>query len=240
MITWIATGLFFIFCSLANAENITAIPRIVDGDTLVVSGTKVRLEGVDAPETDQICLDKNGARWTCGIEARNQLAKHIADRPISCSFHSTDVYRRALATCFVDGENLNGWLVQQGWALAYVQYSSAYIDAENKSRALGEGLWQGAFIAPWDWRHRNNKTTVLGTLSVPASAQVALLGPSAVSGAPTPECTIKGNTNRKGERIFHTEHQNSYAKIDMAIGNGRRWFCTPEEAVAAGWRPALR
>jgi hypothetical protein len=67
-----------------------------------------------------------------------------------------------------------------------------------------------------------------------------LLGPSATEGAPSPECTIKGNVNRNGERIYHMPDQRFYARIRMDIGGGRRWFCTPEEAEAAGWRKALR
>jgi hypothetical protein len=138
------------------------------------------------------------------------------------------------------GEDLNGWLVQQGWALAYVKYSSAYRQVEEDARANQRGIWQGAFIAPWDWRHRNNKTVILGAFSVPINSQAMLLGPSATEGAPSPECTIKGNVNRNGERIYHMEHQRFYARIKMDKGGGRRWFCTPEEAEAAGWRRAVR
>jgi endonuclease YncB( thermonuclease family) len=227
-------------CSLAQASDLSGVPRIVDGDTLAIGSTKVRLEGIDAPETDQVCLNANGIRWACGIDARDQLTSHIAGRIISCSSNGTDVYKRTLAICSLAGEDLNGWMVQQGWALAYVQYSTAYRQVEEDARANQRGLWQGAFIAPWDWRHRNNKTVILGAFSVPIDAQAMLLGPSATEGAPSPECTIKGNVNRNGERIYHTEHQSFYAKIRMDKGGGRRWFCTPEEAEAAGWRRAVR
>jgi hypothetical protein len=135
---------------------------------------------------------------------------------------------------------LNGWLVQHGWALAYVKYSSAYRQVEEDARVNQRGLWQRAFIAPWDWRHRNNKTVILGAFSVPINAQAILLAPSATEGAPSPECTIKGNVNRNGERIYHMEHQRFYARIIMDKGGGRRWFCTPEEAEASGWRRAVR
>ena len=106
-------------CSLAQAADLSGVPRIVDGDTLAIGATKVRLEGIDAPETDQVCLNANGVHWACGIDARDQLAEHIAGRAIECSSHGTDVYRRTLATCYLAGEDLNGWLVRQGWALAY-------------------------------------------------------------------------------------------------------------------------
>jgi endonuclease YncB( thermonuclease family) len=227
-------------CSLAQAAELSGVPRVVDGDTLAIGAMKVRLEGIDAPETDQVCLNATGSRWTCGIEARDQLASHIAGRGITCVSNGTDVYHRILGTCSLAGDNLNNWMVQQGWALAYVKYSSAYVRSEQAARANQRGLWQGAFIAPWDWRHRNNQTVILGAVSVPLDAQKLLLAPSGTEGAPSPECLIKGNVSHNGERIYHMPDQNFYAKIDMNKGSDRRWFCTPEEAEAAGWRKALR
>jgi endonuclease YncB( thermonuclease family) len=227
-------------CSLAQAADLSGIPRIVDGDTLAIGSTKVRLEGIDAPETDQICLNASGVLWACGIDARDQLAAHIAGREIACTSNGTDAYQRTLAICTLAGEDLNAWMVQQGWALAYVQYSSAYRQVEEDARVNQRGLWQGAFIAPWDWRHRNNKTVILGALSVPIDAQAMLLGRSATEGAPSPECTIKGNISRNGERIYHVQGQRFYARIRMDMGGDRRWFCTPGEAEAAGWRRAAR
>jgi endonuclease YncB( thermonuclease family) len=232
---------FLTIYSTADAASISGIPRVVDGDTLVVGATKVRLEGIDAPETDQICLDAKGDHWTCGIEARDRLEAHIAGRVIACLSNGTDVYQRSLATCSsLTGENLNAWMVQAGWALAYVKYSSAYQQVEEDARVHQQGLWRGAFIAPWDWRHKNNKTVILGALQIPTNAQALLLGPSATEGAPSPDCTIKGNVNRNGERIYHLQNQRFYTRIKMDKGGGKRWFCTPEEAEAAGWRRALR
>jgi endonuclease YncB( thermonuclease family) len=121
-------------CPLAQGADLSGVPRVVDGDTLAIGTTKVRLQGIDAPETDQVCLNANGIRWTCGIDARDQLAAHIAGRVISCSSRGIDAYKRTLAICSLAGEDLNAWMVQQGWALAYVQYSSAYTHAEKDAR----------------------------------------------------------------------------------------------------------
>jgi Staphylococcal nuclease homologue len=222
----------FEVCSFLN--NVTAI-------ALAISCVpKIRLESIDAPETDQICLNEKGDHWNCGIEARDRLQAHIAARAIGCSSNGTNVYQRSLATCSLTGENLNAWMVQEGWALAHVKYSPAYQKAEEDARINQRGLWRGAFIAPWDWRHKNNKTVILGALVVPINAQALLLGSSATEGAPSPDCTIKGNINRNGERIYHLQNQQFYARIKMDMGGGKRWFCTPEEAEAAGWRRALR
>ena len=80
-------------CTHAQAQDLSGVPRVVDGDTLAIGATKIRLEGVDAPETDQICLNSSGDRWVCGIEARERLAAHIAGREISCVAKGVDVYK---------------------------------------------------------------------------------------------------------------------------------------------------
>jgi endonuclease YncB( thermonuclease family) len=165
----IALTAWLVFSS-AHAADLTGVPRVVDGNTLAIGSDKVRLQGIDAPETDQICLNANGDHWTCGIEARDQLAVHIGGREIRCSSNGIDAYQRTLGICYFGDEDLNAWMVQEGWALAYVQYSKAYVDAEVDARTQQRGLWQGAFIAPWDWRHRNNKTVILGAFSIPIDA----------------------------------------------------------------------
>jgi endonuclease YncB( thermonuclease family) len=222
----------------AQAADFTGVARVIDGNMLVIGATKIRLERIDAPETDQICLNAKAIRWNCGIEARDQLAAHIAGREIKCTSNSADALPHKLATCYLAGEDLNGWMVQQGWALPSFRQSFVYVDAEKDARTQQRGLWQGAFIAPWEWRRRNIKTTIMGTLKVP-DAQAMLLGTSATANAPSPECTIKGDITRTRRRIYHLQNQKSYAKIRMDKG-GKRWFCTTEEAEAAGWRRALR
>jgi endonuclease YncB( thermonuclease family) len=217
---------------------LVGIPRIIDGDTLIINGTHIRLEGVDAPETDQVCLDAKGARWICGIEARDRLKERVAGREISCVDEGADRYNRILAMCSLAGQDLNRWIVREGLALAYVQYSRQYADSEAEARNASRGLWSGAFIAPWEWRHRDKQTVILGALSVPVNARTILLAPASAYGAPSAECTIKGNVNRKGERIYHMPGQRDYASINMT-SHEKRWFCSREEAEAAGWRRAL-
>jgi len=126
-----------------------------------------------------------------------------------------------------------------GFALAYVQYSREYVSDEAVAREQRKGMWAGAFIAPWDWRHRNKQTVILGALSVPIAAQSKLLAPASSAAAPSPECIIKGNVNRHGERIYHMPGQGAYAKINMEDPR-KRWFCSEDDARSAGWRPAKR
>ncbi len=131
-------------------------------------------------------------------------------------------------------------MVRSGWALSFVRYSHEYDQDEARARQARVGLWSSAFIAPWDWRHRSTTTVILGAVSVPVNAQAVLLSAVSASAAPSPECVIKGNVNRRGERIYHLPGQLNYAQINMQKGFGERWFCTEPQAQAAGWRKALR
>src|SRR5262249_52735140 len=160
-------------------------------------------------------------------------------RAVTCVPNGTDRYNRTLAKCSLGGEDLNRWMVEQGWALAFVRYSSEYVRPQQTAQEAQSGLWRGAFIAPWDWRHRNQKTEILGSYKVPLDAQKLLLPRTGAEDAPSSECVIKGNVSRNGERIYHVPGQQYYPKIEMKKRDGRRWFCTPEEAEAAGWRKAL-
>lgn len=226
-------------CSAVHATSgISGIPTIVDGDTVQIQQTKIRLQGIDAPETDQVCLDPQGKAWACGIAARDRLIQHSAEREWDCDLGDRDRYGRSLGTCFAEGEDVAGWMVHQGWALSFVKYSHSYDRDEGAARDARSGLWQGAFVAPWDWRHRNKQTEILGAASVPANAQSILLGAVSAADAPDPDCVIKGNVNRKGEHIFHLPGQLNYAKINMNKDLGERWFCSEAEAEAAGWRKA--
>ena len=60
-------------CNCWATEIISGVPRIVDGDTVQIGSTKIRLSGIDAPETDQLCLDAKGEGWACGVASRDQL-----------------------------------------------------------------------------------------------------------------------------------------------------------------------
>jgi endonuclease YncB( thermonuclease family) len=221
---------------VALAEEIRGIPRIIDGDTVQISATKIRLQGIDAPETDQLCLDRNGKRWTCGIEARDQLIQKVGSKIWTCRTNSIDRYGRSLATCDVDGSDINRWLVREGWAMSYVRYSHVYDADERAARQAQVGLWSGAFIAPWDWRHRTKTTEIRGAVSVPKDAQSILLSAASAAEAPTPQCAIKGNVTRSGECIYHVPGGRYYNAVKMDMSKDKRWFCTEAEASAAGCR----
>jgi endonuclease YncB( thermonuclease family) len=140
---------YFALQSAAAAEALfSGTVHVIDGDTIALGQQHIRLEGIDAPETDQVCLDARGKPWTCGIAARDTLSSRIAGRIVSCSPSGADRYGRMLAICSADGENLNAFMVQEGLALDYVRYSHEYVGEEHAAREQRRGMWAGAFIAP--------------------------------------------------------------------------------------------
>jgi endonuclease YncB( thermonuclease family) len=226
--------------AMAAAADITGIPKIREGDQVTIGTSRIRLGGIDAPSVDQLCLNNNGERWTCGVAARDELIKHVGNKSWTCHTSQTDRRGRQIARCEVDGEDIQKWMVKSGWALSYVRVSHDYDTDEKAARDAKAGMWQGAFIAPWDWRVRNKKTTILGSAKAPDNAHTILLASASGSVAPSPDCTIKGNVNRSGECIFHQPTSRWYAKIEMKISKGTRWFCSVDEAEAAGCRETKR
>jgi len=226
--------------SLAQGADITGAAKVREGDQIVIGNTRIRLSGIDAPSVDQLCLNTTGERWTCGVAARDELIKHADNRTWTCHVRNTDRRGRSVARCEIDGEDIQKWLVRSGWALAYKRVSHDYDADEAAARDMKAGMWQGAFIAPWDWRVRNKKTAILGAVKPPESAHAILLASASGPVAPSPDCTIKGNVNGAGECIYHKPTSRWYTQIKMKISKGTRWFCSVEEAEAAGCRETRR
>jgi endonuclease YncB( thermonuclease family) len=150
-----ATVLFTVLLALSLAgearADVTGPARVIDGDTIVVAGEHVRLQGIDAPERHQTCT-AYGQEWACGRTAGEWVRAFVADRIVECRGHARDRYGRLLAVCYVGGEELNERIVREGWALDYRRYSTDYLDAEAAAKRAGAGLWRGEFTPPWEWR----------------------------------------------------------------------------------------
>ena len=227
--------------AIAEAADITGPAKVREGDQIQIGASKIRLGGIDAPAVDQLCLNNSGERWTCGAAARDELIKHTDGKDWTCHVRqAADRRGRVVARCEVDGEDVQKWMVKNGWALSYARVSHDYDADEAAAREAKAGMWQGAFIAPWDWRVRNKKTTILGAAKAPPNAHAILLASASGSVAPSPDCTIKGNVNGSGECIYHKPTSRWYAQIKMQISKGTRWFCSAEEAEAAGCRETRR
>lgn len=151
----IALALLLLPAVSAAAEPLLGRVSVIDGDTVEFTrGSRVRLWGIDAPESSQTCTEVNGAPWRCGAAAANALSAFIGVRNVQCQSRGTDQYRRTVATCAVAGVDLGAWLVQSGWALPYERYShGTYRPQERVAQTAHAGLHRGTFINPWDYRH---------------------------------------------------------------------------------------
>lgn len=148
--------LIFAFSGMSTfgrpAECLIGPARVIDGDTIIVAGERVRLHGIDAPELDQ-ALWWRGQRLACGQMALAALEALTAGVKLRCEIVERDRYGRLVAKCFSpNGIDVGRRLVSAGWALAYRQYSMDYVDAEKKARKAGRGVWRGRFTKPWEWR----------------------------------------------------------------------------------------
>lgn len=147
-----ALALALLAAAPALAEPIEGRASVTDGDTLVIRDVKIRLHGIDAPESAQTCERADGEAYRCGQAAALALADRIGARTVTCEPRDTDRYGRTVAVCRAGGEDLNGWLVGEGHAIAYRRYSRDYVAAEEAARAAKRGIWAGTFEEPSAWR----------------------------------------------------------------------------------------
>jgi endonuclease YncB( thermonuclease family) len=196
----------------ASAASLTGKPRIIDGDTIHIGKTKIRLHGIDAPEMRQTCIT-DSKRWSCGKAATAALKHMIGDGDVICIRHEQDRYGRIVAVCRASEVNLNARMVLEGWALAYRRYSMDYVGDESIARDTGLGMWRGKFIPPWDWRR--------GKRLVRKDA---------------PNCPVKGNVNGRKQRIYHVPGGRYFDQVRIRPEQGDKCFLIEAEAEAAGFR----
>ena len=142
------------FSNFVFAKTINGKPRIIDGDTIHIKSNKIRLHGIDAPETKQTCKIDN-EEWYCGKQSTKELKKLINKQNVECVVNDVDVYNRYIAICYVDEININQWMVKNGWAIAYRYYSKDYINEEEYANNNKLGIWKSKFIEPYLFRKKN-------------------------------------------------------------------------------------
>ena len=132
---------FFVVIILIALTTVPFIAQaevsVIDADTIEVNGKKVRLNGIDAPETAQNCEDSQNQSYKCGIKATEALKELLSSQDnisLNCEFSGKDVYGRFIGECRLGTLNVNAWLVQKGWALAYRKYSLKYVQYENEAK----------------------------------------------------------------------------------------------------------
>ena len=223
----LATLWLLMFAAGAHAEIWSArVTNISDGDTITVIGPagkqeRIRFYGIDAPESKQP-FDR---------ASTDHVKKVIGDAGFQAQITELDRdrYGRIVGMVTVNGLNLNRDLVRVGLAWVYPQYCKRpecreWKDLEEQARVGKMGLWRepGA-VPPWEWRRgqRSEGATDSSAVSLPSRSG---------------DCLIKGNINRKGDKIYHVPGGRYYEQTKIDEGRGQRWFCSEEEAKAAGWR----
>jgi endonuclease YncB( thermonuclease family) len=137
---------------VSTGEAVTGTASVVDADTLDIHAQRIRLVGVDAPESKQKCLDAGGLLFRCGAAAANALSDWINRNPVTCVSEGHDRYNRTLGKCTVRGTSVQDWLVRNGHAVAYRAYSKEFIPAEEAAQTAKVGIWAGEFVMPSEWR----------------------------------------------------------------------------------------
>lgn len=138
--------------SSAIAGHIEGQATVVDGDSLLITGKRIRLADIDAPEYDQTCGEDRSKIWLCGQSAADALTAHIAGQTVTCEVRGYDHYRRLLGLCSLpDGSEINRWAVRNGWALTY-NLDNVYEREQREASAASRGIWSSKFIRPSEWR----------------------------------------------------------------------------------------
>ena len=203
---------------LVSAAETTGKVRVIDGDTIDVGDTRIRLHGIDALERDQPCTTLNGQHWGCGDWVTRQVSDRYQGATARCTPRDRDRYGRIVARCVVGQEDMGEKLVSEGWAFAYRTYAKDYDLDEKAALVAGRGIHGFTLQAPARYR----LTRIRGRE------------------APDPNCRIKGNINAKGVRIYHLPGQKFYTRTGIRPEKGERWFCSEAQARASGWRRARR
>ena len=237
-------ALVLMLAVFSASQGFAASATVRDGGTLQLNGVTYRLDGIDAPELDQMCIDEHADAWACGVEARDQLTNLIGSRQVRCEDLGigTIYKKRHIGICTLEGESasLNQLLVRQGFALNFEPYARGrFKDDEAGAKDNRRGLWKGCFVAPQEFRWGKKDGALLGdSCRADKDREIrAVLFPE--DPAMPPSCSIKGKfavrarvTGNVG--VYHLQGCRSYP----ALTQPDRWFCSEDDAEAAGFRKA--
>src|SRR6201746_1827468 len=232
--------LFLLSASSAWATNAT----VRDGDTIQLAGVTYRLDGIDAPEFDQICIDEHAEPWTCGVEARDQLANLIGKRGVRCEDLGPDkAYSKwHVGICTADGltGSLDQLMVRQGFALnSEASGKARFKEDETGAKDSLKGIWKGCFVAPQDFRHLKKSAALLGAACPGDKDREIRASFFPAEPAMPPNCSVKAKLAARARvtghvGVYHLQACRSYGPVSKPD----RWFCSEEDAQAAGFRKA--
>jgi endonuclease YncB( thermonuclease family) len=187
----------------------------VSGDTLRVAGTTLSLAGVETPIDGQTCGGQDTRPWRCDAAAKVSLAKVLRGGPVSCRLSGENAGRKT-ATCYQGDTDIAAELVRNGDVFAETGFFSSYGSLESEAQAVKAGIWAGTAERPSEYRAQKWEE----------AKQAAPEG-----------CPIKGNVSR-GRRVYVLPWAQDYERVKITSRRGERWFCSEDEALAAGWKPS--
>lgn len=229
---------------LSTGTTVAAGLQITDADTIVWSGSKYRLDGIDAPERAQKCLRADGSPWLCGVAATDALSHFLSDKVVTCNDMGADrKYHRRIGQCFADGISIEHWLVKEGWAIEFKLHSNGRFAAdEHDAQQAQRGIWVSCFTAPRDFRYWNKHTALLLGHCPSDPAGIAHVRSQLFGSVDAIKAKVFATARQiaNGLRgIYHTEGCASYGKMaEVADGTRLLFFASPAEAEEHGFRKA--
>lgn len=166
--------------STADMRNLPVIyssARVISGDTLDLNGHVFHLFGIDAPEINQTCADSRGQSYSCGRQAAAWLSSWLQENPLECRVMQEDPNGTMVGTCSLGAYDLGAALVNAGWAVAYLQSTDIYVPYQMQAQKNRNGLWQGEFYMPWDWRKLQNRKPDIKIIRTKPKRKRTLLNP---------------------------------------------------------------
>ncbi|MFT3732484.1 MAG: thermonuclease family protein [Hyphomicrobium sp.] len=199
------------------SNEISGPAAALTGDTMRVDGTLIRLAGIEAPASEQPCYRATGRRWNCASAARAGLNSIVRGRVVTCSPSGQAEDGRTVANCVVDSsKDVATELVRNGFVFATASsFFSSLSGEESSARDAKRGIWQGEVQRPQEWRDQ----------AWEAAKREAPDG-----------CPIKGVV-RASSKIYALPWSGAYAKARVRPERGERWFCSEDDAKAAGFAP---
>ncbi|MGH1419178.1 MAG: thermonuclease family protein [Hyphomicrobiaceae bacterium] len=189
----------------------------LSGDTVRLARRKIKLDGIEAPAALQTCKNARSKSWRCGRAAKNLLAQLVRRRTLTCTSVGTTGDGLELAKCATQrAPDIASVLVEKGAVFAEDTLFNDYATLQDKAREKRVGVWSGEALRPAEYRQAKW---------------------NAAKKARPDGCPIKGRVLRSGRKYVLPWSPN-YRRVRVRNSRGERWFCSEEEAVAAGWKPS--